>query len=87
MAEWGNPADESPLSHAESIGMRSETQGTEPSKYLEEKKSREIPRVAASERGRAQTQAGVKVHAVASRGLQEMSGAACRSSRSYKGTA
>ena len=33
----------------------SETQGTEPSKYLEEKKSNEIPLVAASERGRAQT--------------------------------
>ena len=33
----------------------SETQGTEPSKYLEEKKSNEIPIVAASEVGRAQT--------------------------------
>ena len=29
----------------------SETQGTEPSKYLKEKKSIEIPLVAASERG------------------------------------
>ena len=42
------------------IGSISETQGTEPSKYLEEKKSNavslrggEIPLVAASERGRA----------------------------------
>src|SRR5687768_6508967 len=31
------------------------TQGTETSKYLQEKKSSEIPQVAASERGRAQT--------------------------------
>ena len=34
------------------------TQGTETSKYLEEKKSIEIPKVAASERGRAQTGGG-----------------------------
>ena len=59
MAEWGNPAGEIPLLHAESIGMQGKTQGTEPSKYLEEKKSNEIPSVAASEGGRAQTQAGV----------------------------
>ena len=46
----------------EYIAIRSETQGTEPSKYLEEKTSTagrevsdEIPSVAASERGRAQT--------------------------------
>ena len=31
------------------------TQGSEPSKYLQEKKSNEIPQVAASERGGAQT--------------------------------
>ena len=35
--------------------VQSETQGTEPSKYLKEKKSIEIPLVAASERGLAQT--------------------------------
>ena len=34
---------------------REPTQGTETSKYLEEEKSNEIPRVAASESGRAQT--------------------------------
>lgn len=34
------------------------TQGTETSKYLVEKKSKEIPLVAASERGRAQTRGG-----------------------------
>jgi hypothetical protein len=35
------------------IAVWSETQGTEPSKYLEEKKSTEIPWVAASETGEA----------------------------------
>ena len=34
------------------------TQGTETSKYLEEKKSIEIPKVAASEMGKAQTRVG-----------------------------
>jgi hypothetical protein len=65
--------------------MRSKTQGTEPSKYLEEKTSIEIPQVAASERGEAQTYAGVKVHAVASEGLQDPFRVTCRGSRSYKG--
>ena len=37
---------------------REPTQGTETSKYLQEKKSNEIPLVAASERGRAQTGGG-----------------------------
>ena len=39
--------------HAEFIGVLEPTQGTETSKYLEEKKSTEIPQVAASERGPA----------------------------------
>ena len=34
---------------------RGPTEGTETSKYLEEEKSKEIPKVAASEMGRAQT--------------------------------
>ena len=66
--------------------MQGETQGTEPSKYLEEKKTIVIPQVAASERGRAQTHAGAKVRAVAGGGLQESFGATRRSSRSYKGS-
>ena len=37
------------------VPEREPTQGTETSKYLEEKKSNEIPKVAASEMGRAQT--------------------------------
>lgn len=40
---------------AECIGLRKRTQGSETSQYLEEKKSSEIPSVAASERGLAQT--------------------------------
>ncbi len=39
----------------EYIVTKEQTQGTETSKYLEEKKSYEIPSVAASERGRGQT--------------------------------
>ncbi len=39
----------------EYIVYKSYTQGTEPSKYLQEKKSTEIPSVVASERGRGQT--------------------------------
>ena len=37
----------------EYIGRVEQTQGTETSKYLEEKKSTEIPQVVASERGAA----------------------------------
>ena len=40
------------------VPEREPTQGTETSKYLEEEKSIEIPLVAASERGRAQTGGG-----------------------------
>ena len=44
------PSGSSP---AEYIGREKRTQGTETSKYLKEKKSKEILSVAASERGRA----------------------------------
>ena len=44
-----------PSSSAEYIGGRKRTEGTETSKYLQEKKSNETPRVVASERGKAQT--------------------------------
>ena len=40
---------------AESIGRTERTRGTETSQYPQEEKSNEIPLVAASERGRAQT--------------------------------
>ena len=39
----------------EYIGRRERTEGSEPSQYLEEEKTRVIPSVAASERGTAQT--------------------------------
>ena len=42
-------------SFAEYIGDEKATQGSEPSQYLLEKKTRVIPLVAASERGTAQT--------------------------------
>ena len=45
----------SPPPHAEHIGMVEATRGTETSKYPEEEKSNEMPTVAASEEGRAQT--------------------------------
>ena len=43
------------VSYTESIGIEKETRGTETSKYPEEEKSNEIPRVVASEIGRGQT--------------------------------
>ena len=53
MSEWGNPAKITWSSQAEYIGLAKRTRGTETSKYPEEKKSTEIPLVAASERGPA----------------------------------
>ena len=47
--------DELTLRPAEYIGWYESTQGSEPSQYLVENKSTEIPKVAASEIGRAQT--------------------------------
>ena len=47
--------DELTLRPAEYIGWYESTQGSEPSQYLEENKSTEIPKVAASEIGTAQT--------------------------------
>ena len=51
ISEWGNPAV---VMHCHPR-KRKGTRGTETSKYPEEKKSNEIPAVAASVRGRAQT--------------------------------
>ena len=51
MAEWGNPAGRE-LSHSR---KREQTLGTETSQYREEEESIEMPEVAASETGRAQT--------------------------------
>ena len=51
MSEWGNPPGITQVSCTEHIGAAKRTRGTETSKYPEEKKSTEIPLVAASERG------------------------------------
>ena len=48
----------------EHIGREEATRGTETSKYPEERKSTEIPRVAASESGPAQTHARVSLGAL-----------------------
>lgn len=56
ISEWGNPAEFIlcyPLT--EYIGLGRRTRGSETSQYPKEKKSREIPVVAASEPGIAQT--------------------------------
>jgi hypothetical protein len=65
VSEWGNPA-EVVLRH---LLAEEPTQGTETSQYLEEKKSTEIPEVAASEPGRAQTGGGQTSSGL--RGLRE----------------
>ena len=54
ISEWGNPAgvmSGQPL--AEHIGLGWRTRGSETSQYPEERKSTEIPKVAASEMGLA----------------------------------
>ena len=48
-----------PLSGAECIGAWKQTQGTETSKYLEEKKETSIPSVAASESGHSPNRARI----------------------------
>ncbi len=52
ISEWGNPAGVIPRHRRlNQIGRMERTRGTETSKYPQEKKSTEIPLVAASERG------------------------------------
>src|SRR3954463_12651353 len=53
ISEWGNPRRDYLPAHGEYITMRQPSQGTETSKYLDERKSNETPLVVASERGRA----------------------------------
>ena len=53
ISEWGNPPVVRQVPITEYIGYVERTRGTETSKYPEEKKSTEIPLVAASERGPA----------------------------------
>ena len=62
--EWGNPAGAMPCYRPPNqIGGQEATGGTETSKYPEEEKSTEIPGVAASETGPAQTGARASVRA------------------------
>ena len=57
ISEWGNPTRVMACeSWTEFIGPGRQTRGSETSQYPEEKKSTEIPPVAASERGTGQTQ-------------------------------
>ena len=57
ISEWGNPAGVMPCyPRLNEIGREEATRGTETSKYPEEEKSNEMPTVAASEEGRAQTE-------------------------------
>ena len=58
-----------PPPRAEHIGPEETTGGTETSKYPEEEKSTEIPRVVASEMGRAQTRARVSLAALLHEGV------------------
>jgi uncharacterized NAD-dependent epimerase/dehydratase family protein len=52
----GKPtAGNAAVSHAEYIGVKKRTQGSETSQYLEEKTTIVIPSVVASERGLGQT--------------------------------
>ena len=53
ISEWGNPRRDYLPAGDEFIVVRQPSQGTETSKYLDEKKSKEIPLVVASERGPA----------------------------------
>ena len=53
ISEWGNPRRDYLPARGEYITTRQPSQGTETSKYLDEKKSKETPLVVASERGPA----------------------------------
>ena len=68
-ARMGKPdGGHAPSPASEHIGCEEATGGTETSKYPEEEKSTEIPGVAASETGPAQTRARAKPEGVAARG-------------------
>ena len=53
MSEWGNPRRDYLPAGGEYIATRQPSQGTETSKYLDERKARATPLVVASERGSA----------------------------------
>ena len=53
ISEWGNPRRDYLPARSEFIATRQPSQGTETSKYLDERKAKATPLVVASERGRA----------------------------------
>ena len=56
VSEWGNPVNRNiNYPWLSKVGREKRTRGTETSKYPQEEKSKEIPIVAASELGIAQT--------------------------------
>ena len=60
------------------------TEGSEPSQYLQEEKTTVIPQVAASERGRAQTEHVLKPAGVAWSVLREPLGSSAEGPEGYK---
>ena len=60
ISEWGNPRRDYLPVGGEFIAVRQPSQGTETSKYLDERKSRETPLVVASERGPGQRHHEIK---------------------------
>ena len=89
MPEWGNPPGVMPGHlHLNQIGCEEATGGTETSKYPEEEKSTEIPGVAASETGPAQTGERLERKGVAPPGLRgTASGGLLPPARSESGVA
>ena len=75
----GKPGRVNLSATCEYIACERPTQGTETSKYLEEKKAKAIPSVAASERGEAQTwgrksRRGCRAHEMGTDELAERDG-------------
>ena len=71
VSEWGNPPRATSWYRTlNKIGVTEGTRGTEPSNYPEEKKVKTIPKVVASEIGRAQTESS-NTFGVKDRGIDE----------------
>ena len=71
-------------SWSEFIAPRKRTGGSEPSQYPQEEKTRVIPSVAASERGRAQTVQVSSLQALLARGCGALLGSIAVDPGSYK---
>ena len=84
VSEWGNPPVWMTGIHARTHTAWRSTPGTEPSQYRQEEKSKEIPPVAASERGGAQTACVPSVGALRARCCKSCSEGVRPPSRSEK---